>query len=136
MDEKTFKLEIITPTRVVYNGDVVSFSAPGVMGGFQILFNHAPMLAQVGVGVVKLREPNGSEQLYATSGGFVDVIKNQVVMLAETVEHCSEIDIKRAETARERAKQKLSDIHSDTEKQETRSALERAVNRLHVAEKR
>jgi F-type H+-transporting ATPase subunit epsilon len=135
MDEKKFKLEIITPTRVVFNGDVTSFSAPGVMGGFQILFNHAPMLGQVGVGLVKLTDPNGTEHIYATSGGFVDVIKNHVVMLAETVERYDEIDTKRAETARDRAKQKISDTHSELEKQEARSALERALNRLQIATK-
>jgi len=135
MDEKKFKLEIITPTRVVFTGDVTSFSAPGVMGGFQILFNHAPMLAQVGVGLVKLTETNDTEQLYATSGGFVDVNKNHVVMLAETVERYNEIDTKRAETARDRAKQKINDTGTETEKQDARSALERALNRLHVSAK-
>jgi F-type H+-transporting ATPase subunit epsilon len=136
MDDKKFKLEIITPTRVVYNGEVVSFSAPGVMGGFQILFNHAPMLAQIGVGVVKLRDPNGAEQLFATSGGVVDILKNHVVVLAETAERCDEIDTSRAEQARERAKQKLTGKLVEKESQETRTALDRAVNRLRVATKR
>ena len=100
MAEKVFKLEIVTPRKVVFSGDVVSFSAPGTMGGFQVLFNHAPLLSEIGVGEVKLVDPEGNVRRYATSGGFVDVKKNHAVMLAETVERVDEIDAARAEAAR------------------------------------
>ncbi len=86
MADKTFKLEIITPTKVVFRGNVVSFTAPGVMGSFQVLYNHAPMLAEIGIGMAKLSEANGNEIVFATSGGFVDILKNQVIMLAESID--------------------------------------------------
>jgi len=135
MADKTFKLEIITPTKVIFNGDVSSFSAPGVMGGFQVLFNHAPMLAEISIGTLKLREPSGREVFFATSGGFVDVLNNHVVILAETVERHDEIDKSRAESARDRAKQKLIGKLTENESTETKSALDRAINRIRVAEK-
>ena len=136
MPDKVFNLEIVTPTKVVFNGDVVSFSAPGVMGGFQILYNHAPMLSEIGVGVVKLQQPNGSETFYATSGGFVDVLNNRVIVLAETVESSDEIDKVRAESARDRARQKLVARLMEVDSIEVKSALDRALNRIKVAEKK
>src|SRR6266849_9640615 len=105
--EKTVKLEIITPKRVVYRGDVESFTAPGAMGSFQVLYNHAPLLAAVGIGEVKLRDALGREARYATSGGFVDVVKNNVAMLADTAESAEEIDVARAQAARDRASGRL-----------------------------
>ncbi len=134
MADKSFKLEIVTPTKVVFNGAVVSFSAPGVMGGFQVLFNHAPMLAEIGVGVVKLQQLDGNETVYATSGGFVDVLNNRVIVLAETVEHSDEIDKVRAESARDRARQKLISRLMEVDSLEVKSALDRALNRIKVAE--
>ena len=73
MTDKTFHLEIVTPKRIVFKGEVTSFSAPGVDGGFQVLHSHAPMLAIVKIGQVKLSDANGTEFHYAISGGFVEV---------------------------------------------------------------
>ena len=136
MADKVLNLEIVTPTKVIFKGDVISFSAPGVMGGFQILYNHAPMLSEIGVGVVKLQQPNGSETFYATSGGFVDVLNNRVIVLAETVESSDEIDKVRAESARDRARQKLVARLMEVDSIEVKSALDRALNRIKVAEKK
>ena len=135
MTEKTFKLEIVTPRKVLFSGDVVSFSAPGVMGGFQVLYNHAPMLAAIGIGEVKLCDPHGDEIRYATSGGFVDVKNNHVVMLAETAERREEIDKTRAETARDRALKEIAQKQSEHDLERARVELERAVNRIRIAEK-
>jgi len=135
MSEKKFKLEIVTPVRVMYNGDVISFSAPGVAGGFQVLYNHAPLLAEIGVGEIKLREPDGKELFFSTSGGYVDVLNNHVVLLAETVERGEEIDLARAEHAREQAKQSIAGKATEDERTETKIALDRALNRIRVAEK-
>jgi F-type H+-transporting ATPase subunit epsilon len=135
MSTKEFKLDIITPRKVVYSGPVVSFSAPGVMGGFQVLYNHAPMLAAIGVGEVKCMEPSGHELRFATSGGFVDVLDNRVLLLAESAEPPAEIDVPRAEAARERARKELGTAPSPAEAEETREALERAMNRIRIARK-
>jgi len=133
MAEKIFTLEIVTPRKVAFSGDVESFSAPGVVGGFQVLYNHAPLLSEIGIGEVKLRNTDGSEMRYATSGGFVDVLNNHVTLLAETVERADEIDTARAEAAKERASKRLSDRQQEIDADRARVALLRALNRLRVA---
>lgn len=135
MPVKTFKLEIVTPGKLVFSGEVVSFTAPGTVGGFQVLYNHAPLLSEIGIGEVRLTDAEGNERRYATSGGFVDVKKNHVVMLAETVERSDEIDLDRARAARERAAGQIAERHAEPDAAHARSALQRAVNRLRVAQK-
>jgi F-type H+-transporting ATPase subunit epsilon len=132
MAEKTYLLEVVTPKKVVFNGEVESFSAPGVMGGFQVLYNHAPMLAAIGVGEVKIRDAAGQNKRFATSGGFVDVLKNHVVMLAETIETPQEIDVARAEAAKQRAAKRLSERNAEIDADRARAALLRAINRLKI----
>src|ERR1700741_1397818 len=136
MTEKAFKLEIVTPRKVVFSGDVVSFTAPGVVGSFQVLYNHAPLLAAIGVGEAKLREPHGNEIRYATSGGFVDVVNNHVVMLAETADRAEEIDKAIAQTDRDRAMQPIAANHSSHDVERAKAELEVALNRIKIADKR
>lgn len=133
MTDKQFKLEIVTPKKIVYSGDVLSFTAPGVVGSFQVLYNHAPLLSAIGVGEIKLRDAQGQEMRYATSGGFVDVVNNSVSMLAETAERADEIDTERAQAAKERAMKRIAERRADTNMDRARVALLRAVNRLKIA---
>ena len=99
MADKILHLEIIAPQRVVFKGEVTSFSAPGIVGGFQVLYNHAPLLSSLVIGEVKIKEAGGSESRYAVSGGFVEVRENQILLLAETAERIDEIDIERAKSS-------------------------------------
>lgn len=134
MAEKTFHLEIVTPRKVVFSDEVSSFSAPGVVGGFQVLKSHAPLLSSIAVGEVKLTDTTGKEMRYATSGGFVEVHGNKVVMLAETAERSDQIDVKRATEARSRAEERLQKrVEADVDR--ARMALARALNRLRIAQK-
>lgn len=134
MADKVFKLEIVTPKKIAFSGDVVSFSAPGVVGGFQVLKSHAPFLSNIAVGEVKLVDVSGNEVRFATSGGFVEVHENKVMMLAETAERSDEIDVARAEAARERARKRLAEKTSGLDLDRARLALFRAMNRLKVAD--
>jgi F-type H+-transporting ATPase subunit epsilon len=135
MADKSFKLEIVTPKKIVFSGDVTSFSAPGVMGGFQVLKSHAPLLSTIAIGEVKLVDQSGTESRYATSGGFVEVHENKVMLLAETAERSDEIDVQRAESARERARMRLKEKVEETNIDRARLALFRAMNRLKVADR-
>ena len=135
MADKSFKLEIITPKKIVFSGDVISFSAPGVMGGFQVLRSHAPLLSSIAIGEVKLVDVSGTEIRYATSGGFVEVHENKVMLLAETAERSDEIDVQRAESARDRARTRLKEKVEETDIDRARLALFRAMNRLKVADR-
>ena len=134
MAEKKFTLEIVSPRKVIFTGEVTSFSAPGVSGGFQVLYNHAPLLAAIGIGIMKLRDAQGQEIKFTTGGGFVDVVGNKVTMLAESAEKFSEIDVARAERAKERAQKRLSERHPDLDFERARAALARALNRLKSAQ--
>ncbi len=107
MYEKAFQLEIITPSKVVFKDEATSLSAPGVQGGFQILYNHAPFLSALEVGEIKVKDKAGNDTRYATSGGFVEVKDNHVVVLADSAEILSEIDIDRARAAKARAEERL-----------------------------
>jgi F-type H+-transporting ATPase subunit epsilon len=132
MAGKNFKLDIVTPTKTVFSGEVQSFSAPGEAGGFQVLFDHAPFLSSITVGQVKVIDPAGSVSRYATSGGFVEVNENKVILLAETAERSDEIDVQRAEKAKDRAVERLQQKERIDEER-ARVALARAMNRLKIA---
>jgi F-type H+-transporting ATPase subunit epsilon len=125
MTEKTFHLEIVTPKKVVLSSRVTSFTAPGILGGFQVLRSHAPFLSSIGVGEVKVIDEAGQETRFATSGGFVEVRENKVV-----------IDIQRAEKARNKAQKRLTEKAVEHDLERARVALQRALNRLKVAQKR
>lgn len=135
MADKSFQLEIVTPKKIVFQATVTSFSAPGIIGGFQVLRSHAPLLSSIGVGEVKIIDEQGRESRYATSGGFVEVHENKVVLLAETAERSDEIDITRAEVARDRAQQRIAEKRIETDLDRTRAALQRALNRLKIAQR-
>ncbi|MDE3057077.1 MAG: F0F1 ATP synthase subunit epsilon [Bacteroidota bacterium] len=132
MAEKHFLLDIVTPTKTVFSGMVGSFSAPGLAGSFQVLFNHAPLLSAIGIGEVKVLDSAGTEERYATSGGFAEVNANKVILLAETAERSDSIDVKRAEEAKRRAVDRLAE-EEKIDEQRARAALARALNRLKVA---
>ena len=126
-------VEIVTPRKVVYSGQAVSFTAPGELGGFQVLRDHAPLLSAVSIGELKLRDASGRETRYATSGGFVEVLANRVVMLAESAEPAEGIDVERARRARERAEERLRQRTEEIDFERAKFALLRAMNRLRIA---
>ena len=133
MADKTFHLEIVTPKRIVFKGEVTSFSAPGMDGGFQVLHSHAPLLASLKIGKVKMSEIHGTEIRYAISGGFVEVRENNVILLAETAERVDEIDPERAKAARDRALKRLAEKYPNIDIERAKLALYRALNRLKIA---
>ncbi len=133
MADKNFQLDIVTPARTVYSGEVQSFTAPGVMGSFQVLYNHAPLLSSIGIGEIKIIEPNGSELHFATSGGFVEVNSNKTIILAESAERSDEINIERAEKAKIRASERLEAKDKSFDSERSRVALFRSINRLKIA---
>lgn len=136
MYEKPFTLEIVAPDRVVFKGDATSVSAPGVEGGFQVLANHAALLAALDVGEIKVKGVDGFDTRFASSGGFFEVRDNRVVVLVETAERADEIDIARAQASRERAETRLHAPAKDIDMDRARSSLYRALNRLRVAAKK
>ncbi len=136
MADKKFQLDIVTPSSTVYSGEVLSFTAPGVVGNFQVLFNHAPLLSAVGVGEVKIAEADGKQIRYAISGGFVEVKANKVILLAESAESESEINLERAEKAKARATERMNKKKSEVDLDRAQLSLLRSINRLKIASKK
>jgi F-type H+-transporting ATPase subunit epsilon len=128
---RTFHLEIVTPDRALLSEEVVSIIAPGVEGYLGVLANHAPLVTELNVGVLRIRYPDDTEENVAVSGGFMEVANNRVLVLADAAERPQDIDIQRAKEALLRARRRLQDPTMDRER--ARAALERAINRLRVA---
>ena len=133
MYERSFSLEIIAPNRVVFQGEATSVTAPGTLGGFQVLFNHAPLLSSLEVGPLKVKDPQGVDTIYATGGGYLEVRENTVVVLVESAERPEEIDVERARAARDRAEGILKSHDPSLDSVRAELALARAMNRLRLA---
>ncbi len=133
MLSRNFHLEIRTPEKLIYEGDVTSVQAPGVEGNFQILAGHIPFLTALDVGEIRIRESSDASQLMATTGGVFEVLRTGVTALVETAEWASEIDVSRAEQARDRAQAQLTTNASDLNRPRAEAALARAKNRIKVA---
>lgn len=134
--EKGFNLEIISPIRTLFKGDVNSVIIPGTLGSFQVLKNHAPLVSSFEIGMIKIQRD--AEILeYSTSGGIFEVKNNKAIILAETIESKEEIDLSRARNSKSRAEQilKMGDVRDD-KKSEAKVSLQKAINRIKVAEKK
>ena len=131
MLERRFHLEIRTPQRLVYEGDVLSVRAPGALGSFEILAGHIPFLTVLDIGEIRIRESE-VPQLLATSGGVFEVLRTGVTVLVESAEWAHEIDVDRAQAARQRALQRLASRDSNIDYVRAQAALTRAVNRLKI----
>jgi F-type H+-transporting ATPase subunit epsilon len=129
----TLYVEIVAPDKNAFRGEAVSFRAPGVAGSFEVLYNHAPMVAATGVGQVTIRTASGDEVHFATSGGFVEVLDNRVIMLTEAAEPVGEIDLERAQAAEQRAAERMRESLTPEERAAAEAELERARNRARLA---
>ena len=129
----TFLLELVTPERVLLSNQVRSVRAPGIEGSFGVLANHAPLMTALAIGLVKVEHENGDLEYIATSGGFMEVNKEKVIILADTAERASDIDISRAEAAINRAREHLAS-GAAVDYEEARASLERATNRMKVVQ--
>ena len=129
MTEKTQRLEIITPERKVYSGDVRFVVVPGVEGELGFLPHHAPLVSALDIGVMRVQEENRTFKV-AISGGFVEVRNNRVVVLARTAEREDEIDRERALAAKARAEERLKARTPDIDIVRAELALKRALARL------
>lgn len=132
MLEKRLHLEIRTPEQLIYEGDITSVKAPGEMGSFEILAGHLPFLTVLNIGEIRIREADAPQSI-ATSGGVFEVLRTGVTVLADTAEWAYEIDVERAEAARQRAQELLASRDPNINRARAEAALDRAVNRLRIA---
>ena len=131
---KNFHLDVITPTETVFSGEVWHLRAPGAGGDFGVLADHAPMMAGLLPGRLRIDLPDMSFDYFAIGRGYFEVHGNSAVVLAGNCLRRDDIDIDRAQAARERALQHLAKSTDPREIEETRVALEFALAQIKVAE--
>ncbi len=128
-------LEIVTPEKQLFSGAVDSVTVPSTTGYLGILPGHAPLLAELGIGEISCKMGEKTDYLFC-SWGFIEVLPDRVVLLAQTAEMASDIDIKRAEEAKSRAEALLSSKDPSIDFGRAQLALLRAISRLGAAKHR
>ncbi len=129
-------LEIVTPERLAYSDTVDAVILPGSEGELGVLPHHAPLVSTLGVGELRIRK-GGQEESFAIVGGFLQVRPDKVVVMAETADMASEIDLETAQEARREAERALqTGFHEGADLSAARAALQQALLRIRVAERR
>jgi F-type H+-transporting ATPase subunit epsilon len=130
------QLEIVTPERLAYSDIVDSVVLPGSQGEIGVLPHHAPLVSTLGVGELRIRK-GGQEEAFAIVGGFLQVRPDKVVVMAETADMASEIDLEKAQEARREAERALEGgYHEGADLSAARAQLQQALLRIRVAERR
>lgn len=130
------RVEIVTGERVVYEADEVDMVlAPGADGELGILPRHAALFSLLSAGELLVRKGT-DEQSLAVFGGFLEVVNNRVLVLADSAERIEEIDVERAEAARERAEQQLQQRGEDVDVEAALASLRRARVRTRLVRNR
>lgn len=129
-------LEIVTPERLAYSDTVDAVVLPGSEGELGVLPHHAPLVSMLGVGELRIRKA-GVEESFAIVGGFLQVRPDKVVVMAETADLASEIDLEKAQEARREAERALEGGYQEgADLAAARAQLQQALLRIRVAERR
>lgn len=132
----TTRLDFVSQDHSVFSGDVAEVIAPGSEGQLAILPRHAPLMTILSPGEIVVKREGEEDLYFAVSGGWMEVRPDKVTILARTAERSDEIDLQRAEAARERAAQLLAEEAGSEERPRLESALKRSQIRLTVARRR
>ncbi len=137
MPDKTIQFEIVTPERTVLKEEVLQITVPTTTGEITILPDHIPLVSVLQPGVIEVKRPGNIQEIMSVSGGFIEVMKDKVVILADTAERADELDEERIKAAHQRAEElkknakfvddvQFADVTAKLEKELARF---RAVNR-------
>lgn len=133
--EGKFRLEVVTPSRLLVSEMVDEVTAPGIEGEFGVLVGHTPFLTELGMGALTYRAGN-QLHILAVRKGFAEVTREKVTVLAEEAEFPREIDIAVAEAELAAAEKGLREFSSESKEYlEAQAKLDRAINQLHVAKR-
>jgi len=130
---REFKLSVVAPDRTVFEDNVQSLIAPGVQGYLGILADHEPVIVALKTGILEFVEASGQRAYVSISGGFLEASNNSVIVLANTAERSSEIDLARAERALEEARRALRGEETEVSREQALEELDRAMNRVKAA---
>jgi F-type H+-transporting ATPase subunit epsilon len=131
----TFQLEIVTPSRLLVKDAAEEAQIPGVTGYLGILPGHAPLITELGVGEITYKA-SGATHTLSVAWGFMEVLPDKVTILAEAAERPHEIDVERAQKAKDRAEQRLKSNDVEVDYTRAEDALQRAETRLNVAKEK
>ena len=132
---KTFKIEVITPEKVVYDDTVQSITAEGTEGSFGVLADHASMIAELQAGILTISDVNNKTVRFALDCGFVEILSNNVIVLTDTFTKEGEVDVEKAMAEKASAEKALLKVGSDVEKEKAKVALKHATTLLKLANK-
>ena len=129
-------LEIVTPDRLLLKESVDEVQAPAKGGYIGVLPGHAPLITEMQIGEISYHQGKATRSL-AVTGGYCEVLPDRVIILAEKAEKAEEIDLKRAQAAKERAEKRLGDLqNADIDFDRAAVSLRRAISRIQVSSKR
>jgi F-type H+-transporting ATPase subunit epsilon len=131
----SFEIEIATPERSVVKETVVRAQIPGKDGYMGILPDHAALVSELGIGILSYATAQGIRSAVAVHGGFVEVLDNHVSVLADIAEPGNEIDLERAQAARERASREMTNSSEGADPASALAAVMRAEARIEAAKK-
>jgi F-type H+-transporting ATPase subunit epsilon len=131
----TFQLEIVTPVKLMVKDAAEEAQIPGLSGYLGILPGHAPLITELAVGVITYKA-GGVTHTLSVAWGFMEVLQDKVTILAETAERPQEIDVERAQKAKDRADQRLKSNDPKVDYTRAEDALHRAETRLNVAKEK
>lgn len=131
---KTVAVNIVTPDGPVYDSEVTMVVAKTVSGEIGVLAGHIPMVAPLAISAVKLKKEDGSQEIVAVNGGFIEVRPEKISILSSSAELAENIDIARAKAALARAEQRLQAKSDEVDFKRAELALKRALNRINVHE--
>lgn len=131
---KTVTVNIVTPDGPVYDSEVTMVVAKTTSGEIGVLAGHIPLVAPLAISAVKLKKADGSQEVVAISGGFIEVRPELISILSPSAEVASTIDLARAQAAKARAEQRLQAKQDEVDFKRAELALKRALNRINVHE--
>lgn len=123
---KTFKLEIITPEKVVYSGSVQSICADGTEGSFGVLAGHAPLITELQTSILTISDTNNKTVRFAHDKGFLEVMANNVVVLTDACAMEGEVDTEKVRADKDAAEKTLSGSGNAEDKEKAQAILRRA----------
>ena len=133
MAEKLF-LEVVTPQKAIVSEEAEIVVAPGSEGEFGALKGHTTFLTSLKTGPMRYKDATGKERVLFINGGFCEVLPDKVTVLAESAERRADIDVARAQEAKQRAEQRLAQKQADIDLVRAEASLRRALYRLKIAE--
>lgn len=135
MADNLFKLRIVTPDRDFYEGEVSMVEVNTTEGEIGVLKGHIPLTVVVAPGIINITEENETKKA-ALHSGFAEILQDSVVIMAEIIEWPNEIDLERAENARNRAEERLRTKTPETDILRAETALQRAMARICVIDEK